>query len=183
MNIVEFISITQPIIGGKAPASSYIRTLFDCVLKDTGRDILNDYSNSTYKSFANGNASISQIAKAMSPHLDEEEFSTFIYELEDSAQLQLVEEFRPYLPEIASYNVGDLLADLFVKIIRDAAKTNRKKASNKDTQTTEDKKTNCENASNNNETTVTYVQHQTNVVQNGENNWNLTNNGSINFNL
>ena len=28
---------------------------------------------------------------------------------------------------------------------------------------------------------ITIIQHQTNVVQNGENNFNLTNNGTINF--
>lgn len=30
---------------------------------------------------------------------------------------------------------------------------------------------------------ITIIQHQTNVVQNGENNFNLTNNGTMNFNL
>ncbi len=30
---------------------------------------------------------------------------------------------------------------------------------------------------------ITVIQHQTNVVQNGENNFNLTNNGTLNFNL
>ena len=30
---------------------------------------------------------------------------------------------------------------------------------------------------------ITVIQHQTNVVQNGENNFNLTNNGTMNFNL
>ena len=30
---------------------------------------------------------------------------------------------------------------------------------------------------------ITVIRHQTNVVQNGENNINLTNNGTINFNL
>ena len=30
---------------------------------------------------------------------------------------------------------------------------------------------------------ITVIQHQTNVVQNGENNFNLTNNGTMNFNF
>lgn len=30
---------------------------------------------------------------------------------------------------------------------------------------------------------ITVIQHQTNVVQNGENNINLTNNGTMNFNF
>ena len=33
------------------------------------------------------------------------------------------------------------------------------------------------------ESKTTIIQQQTNVVQNGENNFNLTNNGTMNFNL
>lgn len=126
MNFKEFVELTRPVIGGKSGAHKYVRSLFDAILTDGGRDILDDYSESTYKAYANGNTQITKIAKAMSPHLDQVEFASFIYEAEESAQLELCERFKPYLPGINVRNVGDEIADLFAGIIREAAGAKRK---------------------------------------------------------
>lgn len=120
--------MTRPVIGGKSSSHKFARTLFDSILSDGGEDILDDYSESTYKAYANGRTQITKIAKAISPYIDPVEFASFIETFEDSAQLELCERFTPYLPNINARNVGDELADLFADIIREAAGAKRKSA-------------------------------------------------------
>ena len=69
MNFKEFVELTRPVIGGKGGVQKYVRSLFDAILTDDGRDILDDYSDSSYKAYANGNTQITEIAKAMSEPL------------------------------------------------------------------------------------------------------------------
>lgn len=80
------------------------------------------------KAYANGKTQITNIAKAISPHIDLVEFATFIYQSGESAQLELCERFTSYLPSINARNVGEELADLFAGIIREAAGRKRKSA-------------------------------------------------------
>lgn len=76
MNFVEFVNITRPIIGGKSGVHTYVKTLFDAILTESGKDILNDYKDSTFKAYSNGSTSISKISKAMVPYIDPVEFSS-----------------------------------------------------------------------------------------------------------
>ena len=126
MNFKEFVDLTRPVIGGKGGIQKYVRTLFDAILTEDGSDILEDYSDSSFKSYGNGNVQITEIAKAMSPHLDLVEFASFIFQAGESAQLQLCERFSPYIPNINACNVGDEIASLFADIIWEAAGTKRK---------------------------------------------------------
>lgn len=136
MNFVEFVTITIPIIGGKSGIHTYVKTLFDAILTENGKDILDDYGDSTFKAYANGSTSISKISKAMVPYIDPVEFSTFIFDTEESVQVALCQRFYEDLPNININNVGDEISALFENIIRTAAQTKRKKpASKKDTGT------------------------------------------------
>lgn len=131
MNFVEFVSITRPIIGGKNGVHTYVRTLFDAILTENGKDILNDYTDSTFKAYANGSTSISKISKAMVSYIDPVEFSSFIFDTEESVQIALCKRFAEYLPNININNVGDEIAELFANIIRNAAELKRKKTISK----------------------------------------------------
>lgn len=131
MNFVEFVSITKPIIGGKGGVHIYVRTLFDSILTENGKEILDGYSKSSYKAYANGKTSITDISKAMTQYIDPVEFSTFIFNTEESSQIALCQRFTDYLPNININNVGDEIAELFENIIRTAAQTKRKKPASK----------------------------------------------------
>jgi len=138
MDFVKFVDLTRPIIGGKSGIHTYVKTLFDAILTDNGKDILNDYKDSTYKAYANGSTSINKISKAMVSYIDPVEFSSFIFDTEESVQLALCQQFKVYLPNININNVGDEIAELFTNIIREAASIKRKSpASKKDTGTEE----------------------------------------------
>lgn len=185
MTFKDFVELTRPVIGGRGGVQKYVRSLFDAILTDDGRDILDDYSDSSYKAYANGTTQITEIAKAMSPHLDQVEFASFIFEFEESAQLELCERFKPYLPEINARNVGDEIADLFAGIIRTAAAVKRKSSTSPEddaepieADVVDDEKPSGAATENQK---MTVIQHQINVIQNGEKNFNLTNNGTMNF--
>ena len=116
MDFVEFVNLTRPVIGGKSGIHTYVKTLFDAILTEDGKDILEDYSDSTYKAYANGTTSINKISKAMVSYIDPVEFSSFIFNTQESVQLN---------------NVGDEIAELFANIIREAAATKRKSPTSK----------------------------------------------------
>ena len=42
MNFQEFVNLTRPVIGGKSSSHKFVRTLFDAILSDDGRDVLDD---------------------------------------------------------------------------------------------------------------------------------------------
>lgn len=131
MNFVEFVTITRPILGGKGGVHVYVRTLFDAILTENGKEILDGYSKESYKAYAGGKTSIRDISKAMVQYIDPVEFSSFIFNTEESAQIALCERFSKYLPNININNVGDEIAELFSNIIRTAAQTKRKKPASK----------------------------------------------------
>lgn len=136
MNFMEFVTITRPILGGKGGVHVYVRTLFDAILTENGKEILDGYSKESYKAYAGGKTSIRDISKAMVQYIDPVEFSSFIFNTEESAQIALCEQFTEFLPSININNVGDEIAELFANIIRTASQTKRKKpASKKDTGT------------------------------------------------
>ncbi|MDD4688541.1 MAG: hypothetical protein PHE51_02190 [Eubacteriales bacterium] len=131
MDFVEFVSITRPIIGGKSGVHTYVKTLFDAMLTENGKDILDDYGDSTFKAYANGSTSISKISKAMVPYIDPVEFSSFVFDTEESVQIALCQRFTEYITNITINNVGDEIAELFANIIRTAAQTKRKRPASK----------------------------------------------------
>ena len=136
MDFVEFVTITRPILGGKGGVHIYVKTLFDAILTENGKEILDGYSKESYKAYASGKTSIRDISKAMVQYVDPVEFSSFIFNTEESTQIALCEQFTEFLPNININNVGDEIAELFANIIRTAAQTKRKKpASKKDTGT------------------------------------------------
>lgn len=131
MNFVEFVTITRPILGGKGGVHIYVRTLFDAILTENGKEILDGYSKESYKAYAGGKTSIRDISKAMVQYVDPVEFSSFIFNTEESAQIALCEQFTEFLPNINVNNVGDEIAELFANIIRTATQTKRKKPASK----------------------------------------------------
>ena len=126
MNFSEFFNLIHPIIGGGHSTSSSARSLFDAILGESGEGIISGYKESSFKAYANGTTSITQIAKAVSPHVDAMEFEDYINNFGDSATIRLSETFKPHIPDITSMNVGEKLAELFVSIIETAAATKRK---------------------------------------------------------
>ena len=93
-----------------------------------------------------------------------------------------------YIPDIDLHNAADKLADLFASIIREAAAATRKPTgksvrTDSDAEFIEAEVVDDEMPSGaaGEDKKITVIQQQTNVIQNGDHNVNLTNNGTINF--
>lgn len=221
MKFHEFAQLMHPVIGGASSTHAFVKTLFDAITTEDGKEVLEEVGEETYKSYYNGNTGISRIAKKLNLCLEPEEFIAFCDDFQDSTRDTLCDTFREYLPEIIPHNASRLLATLFRDIIVEAASTKRK-ITNKsakrraaerrqkiaaatgatvveavtsllaelldtDNETEQPKAEVVDDempsSAANGDKKITVIQHQTNVVQNGENNINLTNNGTTNFNF
>lgn len=221
MKFYEFAQLMHPVIGGASSTHAFVKTLFDAIIIEDGREVLEEVGEDTYKSYYNGNTGISRIAKKLGPYLEPEEFVAFCNEFQDSARDTLCDKFRVFLPEITAHNASELLANLFRDIITEAASTKRKNTSKSAKRKAEEQRQRIADATGatvvegftslaaelvgeekkaeqpeaevvdddtpsgaaEGDKKITIIQNQTNVVQNGENNFNLTNNGTLNFNF
>lgn len=209
MEFHEFAQLLKPIIGGASNISDFVKTLFDAIttenddsglkkkserakqktdIGDRG-SILEETSDETYKSYYYGETGISRIAKKLMPFADPVGFIDYCEPFSDATMNTLYETFKPHIPDMTKYDIAESLADFFYDIMKTAASTKRKNMCQKN-----DVENNTENieaevvddeepsgAASENKTTV--IHQQTNVIQNGEHNFNLTNNGVMNFNF
>ena len=49
MEFQEFAQLLHPVIGGGSSTHSFVRTLFDAIVTDEGRAVLEEVSESTYR--------------------------------------------------------------------------------------------------------------------------------------
>ena len=187
MEFSDFVQLLFPTIGAGSSTHAFTKSIFEAIITDEGVDALDERSPDTYKAYFNGNTKITKLAHSISAYIEPEEFIEYIEQFSDAAAQSLCDSFRPYLPDITPHNTGEMLAELFATIIKEAASIKKKGtpkgAKDADTIEAEVVDDNEPSGAANEDKKITVIQHQTNVVQNGENNINLTNNGTINFNL
>lgn len=187
MEFKDFVQILHPIIGGSSKQGAFVKTLFDVIITEEGQSALEEQSDVTYRSYFNGGTGISRIAKKISPYIETENFVSYIHDFSDETVSTLCDSFREYLPEIDNFNAGRQLADLFLSILKAAAGAKRKSpaSSEDDAEPIEAEVVDDEEPSGaaRDNKKITVIQQQINVIQNGEKNFNLTNNGTMNFNF
>ena len=124
----DFAKKLYSVFGNGASTHMFTRTLFDAIITDDGKDILDGYAESSYKGFYNGNTSISRISKKINTYVEPMEFSAYIDGFSDAVRENLCTVFQGDIPDIEPDNSGDRLAALFVEIITQAAGANKKSA-------------------------------------------------------
>lgn len=188
MNFKEFAHLLSPSIGAGSSTHAFARSLFEAIVIEDGLDILNGYDKESFKAYYNGNTKISGLARKISPYVEPFGFSEYIGSFQDCAIQGLCEAFQKHIPDINLHNAADKLANLFASIIREAAAAKRKPAekssqADSDAEFIEAEVVDDEMPSGaaGEDKKITVIQQQTNVIQNGDHNVNLTNNGTINF--
>lgn len=203
MNFKMFAHILRPIIGQGKNIQDFTRILFEKIVTDEGLLQMEDYSESSFKAYYGGQVSISSLAQKIYIYVEPEKFSGYISDFPDAVVQSLCESFEEYLPEITLFNAGDMLAGLFEKIIKEAASSGNREAGDGKGSGFEKKMDDEGNssaecgadfeaevvddeessgaASGKQETIV--IQHQTNVIQKGKTNVNMTNNGTLTLNF
>ena len=117
----EFAHKMGNVIKGNATNSDFVRTLFEAMLPEKKKDLLAGRSDNTLRGYYNGGKPIAQIARELYADINIKSFEKFIDGHGTEAKRKLTEEFSDICPEINSKNAGEVLADLFHTIIKEAA--------------------------------------------------------------
>ena len=117
----EFAHKVGSIIKGNATNSAFVRTLFEAILPEKKRDLLAGRSENTLRGYYNGGKPINQITRELYANINTKSFEKFIYDHGIGTRRKLTEEFSDVCPEINPNNAGEVLAELFAQIIKEAA--------------------------------------------------------------
>lgn len=185
MTFNEFIHRLHPILGDGSSIYAFTKSMLVSITTEDATEILDNRKEDTYKSYFNGNRSISKFAKELTPYIDPEEFSSYIAQLpSDAVREALCKKFSDVLPDSNPHKIDQEIANLFADVIREEASKTRKapqrEFSEGPHEKTNDGQPTVLDEPNN---IMSVIHHQTNVVQNGTNNVNLTNNGKMTLNL
>jgi hypothetical protein len=139
MEFTEFVNLLKPIIGGAENTHSFVKTLFDVVVTEEGKPLLEDVKAPTYKAYFNGKTKITKIAQRISPYLEPEEFVIYLDAFSDATAQQIIDTFGPFIDGLTASNMSEKMAYFFCDIIRAAATTEKKKGTPKSAQNTDTK--------------------------------------------
>lgn len=122
MEFKVFAKKLKNVIGGKSNTKLFTKTIFETMMNESGSELLADTSLETFKSYFNGNTSISKVAALILANLNEnDEFSSYLEGFGETTAQLLADEFKNDIPDINSVNASLKITDLFLEILRDAA--------------------------------------------------------------
>lgn len=199
MTFSEFANLLAPSLRSATAEGMFTFSLFEAIVEeDEGLKILQDYEESTYRAYFRGDTGISRLARRIVRYIDPVKFENFLRVYPDPAIQGLCEAFQAQIPDITPHNAFEKLAQLFERILREAAAAKRKSAGKgafekseckgpdgKDrefvqAEVVEDKSGTSGTAE---PQVVNVIQNQVNVIQNGPNNQNITNTGTLILNF
>ena len=122
MEFKVFAKKLKNVIGGKSNTKLFTKTIFETMMNESGPELLADTSLETFKSYYNGNTSISKVAALILANLNEDdEFPSYLEGFGETTAQLLADEFKNDIPDINSVNVSLKITDLFLEILREAA--------------------------------------------------------------
>lgn len=121
MEFKVFAKKLKNVIGGKSNTKLFTKTIFETMMNESGSELLADTSLETFKSYFNGNTSISKVAALILANLNEnDEFSSYLEGFGETTAQLLADEFKNDIPNINSVNASLKITDLFLEILREA---------------------------------------------------------------
>lgn len=122
MEFKVFAKKLKNVIGGKSNTKLFTKTIFEAMMNESGSELLADTSLETFKSYFNGNTSISKVAALILANLNEnDEFPSYLEGFGETTAQLLADEFENDIPDINSVNASLKITDLFLEILREAA--------------------------------------------------------------
>ena len=70
MDFKEFIHRLASVISAGGNTAAFTRSVFEAILSEEGQDILDEYQPSSYKSFYNGQAKITRLARKINAYIE-----------------------------------------------------------------------------------------------------------------
>lgn len=121
MEFKVFAKKLKNVIGGKSNTKLFTKTIFETMMNESGSELLADTSLETFKSYFNGNTSISKVAALILANLNEDdEFPSYLEGFGETTAQLLADEFKNDIPDINSVNASLKITDLFLEILREA---------------------------------------------------------------
>ena len=120
MNFDEFTKRIGRVLLEGERTTTFVRSLFEAILPEEDHYLL-DKSRTSFKAYYNGRANINSLARKINAHTNVSLFEDFIEESGETAVRKLSEAFLDIMPDIKEKNAGRKLADLFDRIITEAA--------------------------------------------------------------
>ena len=122
MEFKVFAKKLKNVIGGKSNTKIFTKTIFETMMNESGPELLAGTSLETFKSYFNGNTSISKVAALILANLNEDdEFPSYLEGFGETTAQLLADEFKDDIPDINSVNASLKITDLFLEILREAA--------------------------------------------------------------
>ncbi|MGN8913550.1 hypothetical protein [Anaerofustis butyriciformans] len=122
MEFKVFAKKLKNVIGGKSNTKLFTKTIFETMMNESGPELLAGTSLETFKSYFNGNTSISKVAALILANLNEDdEFPSYLEGFGETTAQLLADEFKDDIPDINSVNASLKITDLFLEILREAA--------------------------------------------------------------
>lgn len=173
MKFSEFAQLLHPILDGEASQPVFARTIIETITREDGKEFLNGYSPETFKAYYNGNTAVTNLAKKISKFIEPALFEEYLEPLSDQSVQKLCDIFKDDIDGINQHNALEKISAFYADILYVAAGKRRKTKKEAVFTGTEAAPINQEK--------VTIIQQQTNVIMQGEKNYNLVNNGTLNF--
>lgn len=122
MEFKVFAKKLKNVIGGKSNTKLFTKTIFETMMNESGPELLAGTSLETFKSYFNGNTSISKVAALILANLNEDdEFPSYLEGFGVTTAQLLADEFKDDIPDINSVNASLKITDLFLEILREAS--------------------------------------------------------------
>jgi dihydropteroate synthase len=197
MNFSDFMQRLFSALSEGKSIPVFMRDMLVVGMDNQGIQILDDLDDETLKGYYYGHTGIGKFAKKVVNHIEPEEVISFYDKYSDKVADSIVKAFEDGVSDISSFNYAERIADLYMDILRTAAakgsQRKRKKTSGKEPEVEvfdfgdEDTDSNSENQNDHSKeetkNVVQIIEHQTNVIQNGENNSSTTINGDVTINF
>ena len=148
MNFSDFAHRMGSVLMEGSSVSAFVRTLFEAILPENCYGLI-EKSHSSFKSYYSGKTEITALARRINAHTQTKLFEKFIKKSGETSIRKLCEVFSDVLPDINLSNTGKMLAELFDKIITEAAVANKRQKVQRHIDKTEEIKTTEKHQENN----------------------------------
>ena len=128
MTFMDFAHRIGRVLRGADNQSAFTKSLFEMILPEEKNYLLENISVSAWKSYFNGSAQITRLAKKINAYTDPMLFEPYINDQEEPAIQKLCDAFSDELPEICISKAGEMIAALFDRIIDEAAADKKERA-------------------------------------------------------
>ena len=126
MEFTEFAQKLKPIIGGSYSTHVFTRTLFESIITEEGLLQIEDISENTFKAYYNGQTKITKIAQRVLPHIEPEQFSSYLDGFPEATTRRLCDAFQSDIDDIDLFNAAEKIAYFFEEILTSSAAQKRK---------------------------------------------------------